>query len=80
MDNKNEDQNILPNNYQKNSQNLGDMGDENLFVEGESHSDINLNGRLISDYKDEDVKLIPNIKKTKWIPANNPIKAIELYF
>lgn len=80
MDNNNKDQSILPNDHQRNSQNLGDTNDENLFVEGESDSDVELNGRLISDYKDKDVKLIPDIEKTKWILANNPIEAIKLYF
>lgn len=64
----------------KNSQNLGDMGDDNLFIGGESDSDIKLNRRLISDYKDEDAKLLPDVQKTKWILANNPIKAMKLYF
>ena len=58
-DNENEDQSAPPNDHQRNTQNLGDTGDENAFVGGESDSDVELNRRLISDHEDEDAELMP---------------------
>lgn len=63
MNNQNKDQNVPPNDYQKNSQNLDNTGNKNLFVGDKSDSDIELNRRFILDHKDKDAELISNLEK-----------------
>lgn len=51
-----------------------------FFIKSEGNLIIKSSKRFILDYKNKDAKLMSNIEKTKYIFADNFIKAIELYF
>ena len=49
-------------------------------MKSEDNSDAESSGRLISDHEDEDVELMSDVEKVKWILVDDPIKTIELHF
>lgn len=55
----------MSNDYQNSSQNSVSWNDKIFFIESGGNLDIESSGRLISNYKNEDKKLISNIKKIK---------------
>lgn len=44
-------------------------------MESKDNLDTKSSERLISDHKDEDIELMPDVKKTKWILVDDPIEA-----